>query len=285
MGFMNLDALTPAADLLLARQNTVIDFLSLQAPAFKLKRAEDGRISASLFRCEIGSHFQPLVEAARNSRVFGHQTRLSAREQADKSLSLNEMLDIARSCDVLAQLQWLDVALHVANYFVRAPTTYTLFVSPAAEVFDDITAFATQLGELLSLLQIAPQRLVVRIPDKLLASVKATGPLLEALKQQGLGIAVGLPKRFDLLKKLEQLHRIGFVLFDPSKRARESNINQLIRQINSIGSMTVCTGILDPRNNDKLAEAGAGLLIGHGIAPPSAHIFPGLLPPFPWARV
>lgn len=255
------------------------------APAFRLKISEDGRIRASLFRCEVGSHFQPVVEAARNSRVFGHQTRLSASENRPKPLTVNEITDIARSCDVLVQLQWLDVALHAANYFGHAPASYALFVSPAAELFTDARQLSCRLRALLDSLDIAPQRLVVRVPDKLIVSLKFTGPLLQALAEQGFGIALGLPKRFELLRKLEQQQHIDFVLLDPVKRARDSNLPLLLTQIRSIGATPLCHGILDPRNNEKLADAGAGLLVGLGIAPPSAHIHPGVLPPFPWAGV
>lgn len=187
-----------------ARLQAGLALVAQHAPAFRLKIGEDGRIRASLFRCEIGSHFQPVVEAARNSCVFGHQTRLSASENRPKPLTVNEITDIARSCDVLAQLHWLDVALHAANYFGNAPAGYSLFVSPAAELFADARQLSGRLRALLDSLEVAPQRLVVRLPDKLIVSLKCTGPLLQAVAGQGFGIALGLPKRFDLLRKLEQ---------------------------------------------------------------------------------
>lgn len=258
--------------------------LSAVAPAFLFKIDTRSRIVASLYRCELHSHFQAIVDAARQSRVYGHQGRLIGREGSNAHLKAGELQDVARSCGLLAQFHLVESALHLCNYFQHAPGDYRLHLAPPAAAFTDTGVFCAELAALLQILDVAPERLTLRLPDVLLTSVKNTGPLLEPIDRHGFRLALGLPRRFDLLRKLRQLQAIHLVQFDPNKRARESNLNQLMQQIASLGAIPLCSNILDPRQNEKLADAGARLLTGLGIAPPSAHIAPGLLPPFPWAN-
>ena len=258
--------------------------LGAAAPAFQFGIDAQARIIARLYRCELHSHFLPIVDAARPTQVYGHQGRLVGREGNNAHMKSSELQDVARSCGVIQQFNYVDNALHLCNYFLHAPDTYRLHLAPAPALFADIGGFCEQLAGLLALLSVAPDRLTLRIPDSLLVSFKSAAPLLPLIAVHGFRLALGLPKRFDLLRKLRQVQAIHLVQFDPGKRSRESNINQLMQQIGGLGAITLCSNILDPRQNEKLVEAGASLLCGLGIAPPSAHISPGLLPPFPWAK-
>lgn len=258
--------------------------LGAAAPAFQFSIDVQSRIIARLYRCELHSHFLPIVDAARPTHVYGHQGRLVGREGNNTHMKSSELQDVARSCGVIQQFYYVDNALHLCNYFLHAPASYRLHLAPTSAVFADIESFCKQLTALLALLNVAPDRLTLRIPDSLLVTFKSAAPLLPAIAVHGFRLAIGMPRRFDLLRKLRQIQAIHVVQFDPGKRSRESNVNQLMQQIGSLGAITLCSNILDPRQNEKLAEAGASLLCGLGIAPPSAHIAPGLLPPFPWAN-
>lgn len=141
----------------------------------------------------LASRFQPIVSLTHRYPV-GHEALLHARGVNGESVPPEDVFALARENDEIVQLDRISLAAHLDNYRRQDPGDTWLFVNISPDVIVDGRLrgifFGTYLKQLLERSAVAPQRLVIEVPEGAIRDEPLLAEVIRYYRSLGCLIAI-----------------------------------------------------------------------------------------------